>query len=300
MVAYVACADRKVYALDLETGAVLAVSDPIEGIGRPTSIALDRETSRLYVGSERDRGQNDFYPLVALDTDKPFEIVGRYTLDPNRGSIDESVLNPNSYALYQVVFSAATRRLYFGYTAPGHGLSTVFDIGSGQIVGESEVGISEKSTFSPDGSKIAEIFPSGSRTRNGETTTWAGGVVVKDIATGEAVSRTALANNRGLQPPWKKLSSPFVYLSRPDDTLQVYERDSGRLLASIDADQATGLLPTGGEPVFVDELNEVVLPMMGAGSESDMKGFLVLISPTSGDILKTIEVGPRPTNVVVR
>ena len=51
---YVACEDKRVYAVDLASGEVVARSNPIEGMGRPTSIAFVAETSRLYIGSDRD------------------------------------------------------------------------------------------------------------------------------------------------------------------------------------------------------------------------------------------------------
>jgi len=159
LVAYVAGADRSVYMLDLDTGTRLRVSDPVSGIGRPTSLALDPESFWLYIGSERDVNQNDYYPLAALDTNDDFEVVGRYTLDVERSDINQS--EPMEvYPVYRIVLSEPTRRLYLGYAAPGRGLATIFDIATEEIVGETEVGVRARSEFSPDGSLVADIYPS--------------------------------------------------------------------------------------------------------------------------------------------
>lgn len=288
--------------LNLEDGTTLSVSEPIDGIGRPTSLALDPETSRLYIGSERGFNQNDYYPLVAVDPNNDFKLVGQYTLDPTRSGIDQSVLS-DVYAVYRVVPSeTAPGRLFLGYAHPDYGgsVAAIFDATSGEIVGKTAVPITGKSVVSPDGSLVADLYPSGSRASNGETTEWPGAVVVRNIMSGERVSKVELEDNKGLQPPWEHLPSPFVYLSRPENTLRSYERDSGQIISSIDLSELPELGPTGGEPIYLAESNRVVLPMGGTpAAGGDPRGFVVIVDVASHETVKKIEVGPHPTNIVL-
>lgn len=58
-----------------------------------------------------------------------------------------------------------------------------------------------------------------------------------------------------------------------------------------------------GEPVLIEDSTRMVVPMTMALPGDDPRGFqinqgfLVVFDYVSGEIVKTIEVGPEPTNV---
>ena len=198
--AYVACEDKRVYAVDLASGEVVGRSDPIEGMGRPTSVAFAAGTSRLYIGSQWNYTQEGYYPLVAVDVSDGFDVVGRYTLDPEQDAIDPST---PKYAdpVFRVVASETSNQLYLMYASPdyGGGVAAIFDMAAERIVGKTGTTVMPNIVFSPDGSQKAEIWASSSRTIDGVTTEFPGGVAVRDIMTGEYISRVELDDNRGLQ-----------------------------------------------------------------------------------------------------
>lgn len=300
---YVACEDKRVYAVDLASGEVVARSNPIEGMGRPTSVDFVAETSRLYIGSERDYAQNDYYPLVAVDISDGFDVVGRYTLDPGRNVIDPSTPNEVG-AVYEVFASETSSQLYFVYASPDYsGVAAIFDMAAERIVGKTGTVVRPSMVFSADGSQRAEIWAGGSRTINGESTVFPGGVAVRDIMTGEIISRVELEDNQGLQPPWETLSSPHLDQVGGTETYNLYDRDSGHVISTMDVRELTGMYGSQGGPVLIEGSTRMVaprgtlLPGEGPSSLQMPRGFLVVLDYVSGQVVETIEVGPNPTTV---
>ncbi len=299
LIAYVACADRKVYEFDLEHGELLRISDSIENIGTPSTLDYDSSRALLYIGTERARMQNDYYPLVAVDVSADFSVERRFTLDPSREMIDISVAN-DARAVYGVVISEPLERLFVSHSLPnGSFVTTILDAATGDFIGESSVLIPNTPILSPDGSQFAYVWPSGAREKEGAVVEWSGGVAVKDIATGATVSSVELDNNRGLEPPWGASSSEFVYLSRPDYILRVYDRESGQVISSIDILELTDMLLTA-EPLHIANTNRVALSMITMPSDDGShEGFVVVVDYATGRVVHAVEVGPYPTNIVL-
>lgn len=297
-IAYVASADQRIYVVDIAAGKLVSRSDPIDGVGRPTSLEIDQTGSILYIGSERGPNQNDYYPLVAVSAKDDFAVVRQYTIHPDRQVIDKAVLNPDVHAVYRVTKSKDGDRLFLLYSAPGSGLTTEFDLESAAIVREIDVPITANSIFSSDGTLVADIYPSGSRTDDGVTTQWPGAVLVREFATGAVISDVKLSDDKGLQSPWADLASPFVYLARRKNSLNVYDRDSGKVLSSLDLSVVTGLLPTGADPKLLDGGPYIVLTMMNSTEGVEPRGYVVVVDYMTGEVVFTVEVGPQPTNIV--
>ena len=230
-------------------------------------------------------------------------MFGRYTLDPGRDAIDPSTPK-EVYPVYEVIASETSNQLYFVYISPeyGGGASAIFDMAAERIVGKTGTIIRPNMAISPDGSQTAEIWPTTSRTIDGETTVFSGGVVVRDIMTGDYISRVELEDNRGLQPPWEMLSSPLLYRISRTNLHNLYDRDSGQLISSLDLSELTGM-SLSGEPVLIRGSSRMVapvnieLPRDAPRGPSPGRGFLVVLDYVSGEIVKTIEVGPNPTTV---
>lgn len=305
--AYVACADKRVYVIDLARGEVVARSWPIEDMGTPTSVVFVAETSRLYISSQWDNVQGeDYYPLVAVEVGDGFEVVGRYTLDPERDVIDPLALR--SSAVYGMVASETSDHLYLMYASSEYGgAAAIFDMAAERIVGRAGTVIFPGWVFSPDGSQIAAIWASSSRTIDGVTTESPGGVAVLDIMTGETLSRIELEDNRGLQPPWENLSS--LHLDRVGRTgvFRLHDRDSGRVVSTLDLQEITGMRLGARDgqvgPALIEGSTRLVAPrgivIPGEGPPRlwTARGFQVVIDYVSGEVVETIEVGPEPTTV---
>lgn len=300
LLSYVAAADGKIYVLDLDSGSVIATSDVIEGLGKPTAIDIAPDSSLLYIASERGYRQNDYYPLVAVDLNSNFRVIKRFRIDPSSGpTLDPTVLNTNVRAVYRVVVSNDGTKLYLVYAAPGYEPTTVVDSDTGLILGQTSAVIDRSTVFSPDGTQVANIWPSGSRVSdaNGEQTIrqWPGGVAVTDLFTGAVESQRELVANRGLQPPWQEISEPFVYLRTPEQVLEVYDRETGQLGVSLNLPEVAGLVPAQSDPVLLEAADAVALSM----TDGEQQGFVVVIDLASRNVRSAIRVGPSPTNVVL-
>ena len=303
---YVACEDKRVYAVDLASGTVVSISNPIEELGRPTSLVFVEDTSRLYIGSQWNRLREDYYPLVTVDVGDGFDVVGRYTLDPERDAIDPSTPK-DADPVFQIVASETSDHLYLMYASPdyGGGVATIFDMVAGRIVSKTGRPVGPNTAISADGSQAADIWPESSRTIDGETTVFPGGVAVWDLMTGEITFQIELEDNRGLQPPWEKLSSPLLSRVGGTDTFNLYDRDSGQVISTMDLRELTGMGfgADSGVPVLIEGSTRVVVPRgMELPDEGrplfwKRRGFLVVLDYASGEVLKTIEVGPLPTTV---
>jgi hypothetical protein len=296
--AYVASADKKVYALDLRRGLVVRASAPLDEMGRPTSIAYVAAEPMLLVASERGRGENDYSPLVAIRPGPDLVLARTYTVGAG-GELRRDAPNTSRHAIYTVVAAQDGRTLYLGLAEPNGQLTTLFDTATGAITGRSSVHIGAGSYISPDGTQVADIWPSGSRTvdAGGQPAVqeWPGGVVVRDIATGNVVSRTDLRDNQGLHPPWSVVAGPYLYIKPGTTELRVYDRVTGNVDAMIELRALTNMTPTQPVPMAVPDSTLAALSMVDA----DGRGFVTVIDLASRQVKSSIPVGPSPTNVVL-
>ncbi|HZF28654.1 MAG TPA: hypothetical protein VE907_06035 [Gammaproteobacteria bacterium] len=297
--AYIACADRKVYAVNLLDGTVLRESEVVNDIGRPTSIALAAD-STLFITSERGRGQNDYYPLIAIGLED-LDVRGTYTLNP-RG--EEQLRNdaPDNarLAAYSVVASPNGRTLYLGLSEASGGLTTLFDAVAGKVTGRSNVPILPGNYYlSPYRAQVAEIWPSGSRAAEeggaSAVREWSGGVLVRDIQTGEVVSRAELMGNRGLTPPWTSEPGPYLHIKPGTTEFDAYDRGTGELIADIDLRRLTGMSPMQDVPTAIPNSTFAALAMV----DEEGHGFAVVIDTSSKQVRSKTQVGPSPTNLVL-
>ncbi len=299
---YVVSADRRIYKIDLESSQIIATSEPIEGIGRPTSIDIDRQNGRLYIGSDRGRGQREFTPLLVVDVNEDrFSVLERFTIDPLTDSADDSTVStPQVHAVYGLMLSPDGKELYLGYGGPGHKLTVVLDSFTGAIIREIDLPMFGASvyTFSPDGRKIAEMWPAGSAVIEQDGTEarreWGAGVAVGDLLTGKWISKTALEDGRGLRAPWESTSEPFVYFRDSNRVMEVFDRDTGTVLSRVDLSKLTGL-QLEHKATTIGDTGLVALPMTG----SAQKGYIVIFDIDSQEIASKIEVGQRPSNIAL-
>ena len=188
----------------LQAGEVVARSNPIEGMGWPTSVVFVAETSRLYIGSRSDYARNDYYPLIAVDVSDEFDVAGRYTLYPEHDTIDPSTLKDVD-PIYKMVASETSDHLYLMYASPDYGGrgSAIFDMTSERIVGKTGRTVLRDIALSPDGSQAAYVWPTTSRDdqwRNHCVSWRSCGLGPHD---GEIISQVELEDSGGLQPPWE-------------------------------------------------------------------------------------------------
>lgn len=205
-------------------------SDVIEDLGRPTAVDVDSKSGKLYIANEPTFG-HPHYPLVAVDLGS-FEVLRKFSLTVDSGA-DEAV----RHAAYRVVVSPDGERLYVGYAAPGYLATTVVDANLGVLLGSSNAVVTAASPISPDGGTVAEIWVSGSavvQSASGKSVReWNGGVVVQEIDSGNVVSRIELSSNKGLQPPWLSIGTPYIHVDGPAQDITAYNRNSGEILAAL-------------------------------------------------------------------
>lgn len=145
---------------------------------------------------------------------------------------------------------------------------------SGTIIGRTNVPVRSGDYVSQDGTFVAEIWPSGSRivAEDGQTVVqeWPGGVVVREIATRNVVSRVDLADDRGLNPPWSEVPGPYLIVKPGTTNLSVYDRITGSLDANIELRSLTGMTPAQTVPIAIPGTSDAALSMVDtkAGASS--------------------------------
>jgi len=296
--AYVACRDRRIYVVDAAGNQVVQASDVFAAMGAPTCIDLDRQNKILYVASERGFQQERYSPILAIDiSELPLKIVRSYELvvGPSEGPF------VGLSAVYDLVVSPDGKKLYAGYAREGyeHG-STVVDAQTGKIIGRLiNFYVDTYSLFSPGGDKVADIWdrqnwPAETKTKKQEKVRSAA-VVVYDLRENKEISRTSVIGGKiTLQPPWRKIEWPFVGWA-DQGVINLFDRDGGALLSSIDVGKLTGLWSTSQYATLFDDGKKVILPMRSNGN----KGFIVTVDVVKGEIVSKTEVGETPTNVIL-
>lgn len=298
VIAYVACSDKKIYELDLSSGSIVRISDAFPGLGSPSDI--DFGDSTLYIGSARGRGQNDYYPLIMVDTkDGFFNIKKAVRFDPDIGALDQHGLNKNVRAVYSIVLSADGDNLFVGIVGQDKFPSVLLNSTSGEVIRKLTFTLTKNNTLSPDGLLAAEIYPSGERevVLDGKKSMkrWNGGVAIRNLESGDWVSKLELENNQGLQPPWDLASPLFLYFRGQKQELEVYDRASGMMITSIDLHKLTGLHLTHTHAVLLPDANIAAFSMI----DSDQQGYIVLIDVEKEVIISKVMVGLNPTNIAL-
>lgn len=291
--AYVVCGDDhaydydkygRVYRVDLLAGILQNVSNPIDWVGNPQHLSFDPVYSRLYIASMRGRSY-DYWPVTVVQVNNGvFEVVGRFstaaddTLPRGAGEARKresgesyrSHLNTKVREAYESVVSPDGKELYVmhgGLADTGH-LSAVWDSETGEVLRLLPTSIRPSHLWSPDGKRVAAIWPSGERTRheNGQerTRTWPGGVSVIDVQTGVRVTNY-LEENQGMHPPWSKVYGPYIRV-HGSGLLRAYDRDTGDVISEFNVMELTGLTTHYGgilwsQPPVLDDRQSIILNM---------------------------------------
>lgn len=309
-VAYVVCGDedfrsQRVYQVDLWGGGRLGVSDPIEWMGHPTQLAIDRQRRRLYIGSFRGKAR-DYYPMTVVNIQNGgFKVADQFTTNPEDVlPRDSRRLNTKPHEVYQVAVSPDGNELYLMHGGMSEGmLGAVWDASTGAVLRELEFPVQKIHVLTPDGRYFARIWPDRQRTQdeNGEMTTEKipARIEVRDVQTGRRVSLTYPENGKGLHPPWGHAEGPLVRVHGSGRTL-AYDRDTGETVSDFNIDQLTGLSTFAGskwdEPPVLDDHRTIVLNMFNANAG---RMFVVAIDVLGQLEMTRTEVSSNCTNPVV-
>lgn len=267
-VAYVVCGDSYegeswVYRVDLFMGALLAVSEPINGMGNPDKLAIDPGNQRLYIASMRGMA-NDYWPVTVVSTSgDSFEIISRFSTASDDG-------NSRMHEAYEIVVSPDGNELFVahgGLVDSGHG-NAVWDSATGDVLRFLPRMIDPYDLWSPDGMHVARFRPAGERTREVDgqeiTERWKGAVTVIDVQTGDRET-TYLEKNRGMHPPWGEVESPFIQV-HGSGRLLAFDRDEGTVISKFNVQEVAGLTTNYGgitwhQPPVLDDRQSIVLTM---------------------------------------
>ncbi len=201
--AYVVCGDgnfqdNRVYRVDLLAGEVKGVSDPLDWMGKPQHLSFDPVHSRLYIASMRGKAA-DYWPVTVVRVrDSQFEVVNRFTTAEDdtlpRGAGETSrmktgepywsPLNTKLNEAYETVVSPDGKELFVMHGGlPDTGkLTAVWDSATGKVLRLLPYGIRPSHLWSPDGNRVAAIWPSGEREREGNCSKLAGGSLSNQCA----------------------------------------------------------------------------------------------------------------------
>ena len=293
--AYVACRDKRIYVVDVARNKVVQTSGVFETMGGPTSIDLDSQHKILYVASDRGFWQERYSPILAIDISEwPLKIVRSYELvvGPSEGPFADIS------AVYTIVVSPDGKKLYAGYAREGFADgSTIVDAQTGKIIGQlNNLYVDPNSLFSPGGDKLAHMWSHDTRTAEARARiTQSAAVVIYDLVQNKEISRTYPVEGKiALQPPWGKIEWAFVGLA-DRGVINLFDRNSGALLSSIDVNKMTGLHSASRYATLFDDGNKIILPMVSY----ENKGFVVAVDVVKGEVIQKTEVGEYPTNVII-
>ncbi len=281
---YVASSDRRIYVIDLKKNEVLLKTDVINEVGRPTSIDIDENRGRLYVASERDRGQINYSPVVVLDTNVlPMKMIDSYDLI-NKKTAGHSV---KVSAVYEIYVRPGGRKLFLGYSHQRYGRgTTVIDSFTGEILSLLNFKIHLKEIdFSPDRTKISLI--------------WDKGRMVYDLVKNKQVSyvkgEEVFKDEIGLNSPWAKETLP-LYTTVDYKYLKAISRSNGEVISEINLEKLTGFGTAIKIPLIVEKGTKAIIPMFDMSSGY---GYIVILDLEKKEVVSKIQVGPNPTNVVL-
>ena len=328
--AYVVCGGNqsisksRAYRVDLLTGELKGVSEPIDWLGQPWHLAYDPVHSRLYIASMHKMWSN-MWPVTALWAHGgEFKVVNRFsTIRENNVLVQASAEEApptRSKEAYSVLVSPDGNELYVSYGGllkrTGM-LEEVWNANTGEVLRGLSASIDRKYEWSPDGNHVAVIWPSYEYevNRDGKVTTktWPGGVVIISTRTGDQSTLRRFEENKDLHPPWGRIDEPYIHFF-PDNTslgdLRIFDRDSGEMISRLQISQLTGL-KVGGNPevaaldggrliaVSTVKSTRVEPPSryyMGSVVE---QGYVLLIDVMDQREITRTRVGERCTNVVV-
>ena len=293
--AYVACRDKRIYVVDVTRNKVVQTSGVFETMGGPTSIDLDSQHKILYVASDMGFWQERFSPILAIDISEwPLKIIRSYELvvGPSEGPYADIS------SVYIIIVSPDGKKLYAAYGREGFSDgSTIVDAQTGKIIGHLDLFVDKNSLFSPGGDKLAHMWSHDTRTAEARAhITQSAAVVIYDLVQNKEISRTYPVEGKiALQPPWGKIEWPFVgWADR--GVINLFDRNSGALLLSIDVNKMTGLHSPSRYATLFDDGNKIILPMV---SPNENKGFVVTVDVVKGEVIQKTEVGEYPTNVII-
>ncbi|MCJ8272429.1 MAG: hypothetical protein MJK04_23895 [Psychrosphaera sp.] len=297
VIGYTVSADKKITIVDMLKGCVIAISKPIDGLGGLSNIDINTSRQHLYIGSDRGIQGASYTPLVTVDLkDYSFKVLNRFDIEPYFDlKSDPKRTLPKQNAVYQIVASPDGKLLYIADSASQEKpITTAIDSLTGEIVFRTAVVVRPQDLFSPDQKLIVEMWPSGQDPLN-STKIWPAGVAVGNIKEGKWITKTQLTGNKGFQPPWQKLDSPFIYFDLKHRALKIYERDSRKILSVFNLAEKTGLYVTQTYPTLMPNTTGVAFSMV----DSEQQGYIVVIDVIKQMVKQKIKVGRMPTNVVI-
>lgn len=328
--AYVVCGDRslresRVYRVDLLAGELKGVSDTIDWLGRPRHLAYDPVHSRLYIASMHNRWLRGMWPVTSLRVrGDEFDVLNRFPTNRENDLLRKARAGERPPDMlineaYQVVVPPAGNELYVSHAglADREMSAAVWNPETGDIVRLLATPIRSHYSWSPDGNRVAAIWPSGERERieNGKMIVekLPGGVGIVNTRTGEKEGTTYLEDNKGLHPPWGRIDEPFIYLDpwgSEAGALQVYDRDTGKIISQLDIYQLTDMtLGESTEFAVLDKGRLIAVSMekhmehaelhSDAIREVDIQGYIVLIDVIDRREITRTRVGAHCTNPVV-
>lgn len=286
---YVASCDHRIHHVNLDTGELIWSSDELEWMNEPRGIEIDRELSILYVASGSFLPRDDYIPLVAVNLNDTLDAVFHSYL------YSDSTVFPSTI-LDGVRLNPILKVLYVSHLG-GEEILTVLDSRTGEILGGLDIPMYRHYEISPDGNHVAEIFPSGSRMIGDTFREWNGGVGTWDLRTGEKGAFVELEENKGLAPPWGAPEELFYFVRMDQEdytnTLEVYNRDTGELLASHDF-RNTFDFSQGGSQTNVTRIPGRKDVVMSIG------GSVIVFDPLTAEVKSRTRVpGNACVNVVI-
>ena len=324
-IAYVVCDDKRIYELDLIGGKILRVSAPLAGMDSGGEAQIAYADGIVYVSTQRGK-QLDFYPLLAMDVKRDFEVIGvhRFGVPFDRdywssgqiGDVYSLTLSPSARRLFVFKSGAYKGPAFTSAWPAGKGLAEV-------VVSGAESAVMPWYEFSPDVNSVAVIRPAGQRIvedESGNTTrrVWNGSVLTRDISGGPFEKKELIAN-RGLHPPWGLIEGPLVHWSG-GNRIDLYDRDSGERIAKIDVFEISGLAG-GYRTAMLKGTDLLVLAAIDPNDRFDhsipsirvidgisvtydsidrsVQGYVLVLNVVTQQIISKIKVGPRPSNIAV-
>ena len=307
----VACDDGKVYEIATSTGEVVRTIGPLsDDIVLPQAIDYSDESEILYMGGSREEREDKKSLLIAVNLGiDDWEILEKHELSSEYDASLPAHLDRSgrkfSPWLGQIRVSPSGEYVYVGYVGyESIGFFThVYDKGLKKTIRSLKIVVDKGAHFSRDETKISDIYPSGARTENGIKREWPGVVFVSDLLTGEIVSKEELVDNAGLYPPWREIDYPLLYVRRNPDLLEMYNREKGDLIYSINTKEKYGLYIVHEYPLFISAHNVFVVVMMSYDQEQEQEQeefYVVALDSHDLSVKFKTKVGKNPTNVVRR